>query len=173
VNLYDHPDGAILSADGEYRYRLWRTLTHPDQRTLDGDAAADDRTLAFVLLNPSTAEATTDDPTVRRCLGYADRWGFDRVEIGNLFAYRATDPDELYDVDDPVGPENDDHLRAIADVADLTVVGWGHYGGGFPDRVETVVAILGDCHALCETDAGQPRHPLYVPADVEPGRWSP
>lgn len=173
MNPYDSPGGAILSADGQYRYRLWRTLTHPDQRTLDGDHAADGGTVAFVLLNPSTADATTDDPTLRRCIGYAERWGFDRLEVGNLFAYRATDPDDLYAADDPVGPRNDEHLCDIGDAADLVVVGWGHYGGGFPHRLNAVVDLLGDDLAALDTTAtGQPVHPVRQPADLLPGDWS-
>lgn len=172
MNLYDSPDGAILSADGDYRYRLWRTLVHPDQTTLDGDSAADGGTVAFILLNPSTADADTNDPTLRRCIDYADRWDYARLEVGNLFAYRATDPDDLYEADDPVGPENDDHLEAIGTEADRIVVGWGHYGGGFPHRVEAVVELLDvELLALDTTDCGQPRHPLFVDGDVEPEPW--
>ncbi len=94
-------NGAVLSADGVYRYRLWRTWD------------ASKPTLAFLMLNPSTADATEDDPTIRRCLGFAKEWGYGSLVVVNLFALRSPNPDALRENDDPVGPENGEHLQIV------------------------------------------------------------
>lgn len=124
-------------------------------------------TVAFVMLNPSTADETDLDPTCRRCKGFAEDWGYGRLVVGNIFALRSTDPNQLYDHDDPVGPENDEHLRQICEEADLVVAAWGTHGD-FHDRGRAVAEMLPDLHALDTTKAGHPNHPLYQPADREP-----
>lgn len=147
---------AVASADGRYRYRLTRTWD------------ADRPTIAFVMLNPSTADASADDPTIRRCLGYATEWGYGSLLVGNLFAARATDPDRLAGLADPVGPENDEHLLAIHEAARRTVVAWGARGT-LRDRWRAVLDMLaGELVALDTTKGGQPVHPLYQPADALP-----
>src|SRR4028119_2392792 len=92
--------GAIFDPTRTYRYALWRTW----------DAARPP--VAFVLLNPSTADARRDDPTIRRCANFARTWGFGGLEVVNLFAFRATHPTDLKCAADPVGPQNDVHLHA-------------------------------------------------------------
>lgn len=144
--------GARFDATGTYRYYLWR----------EWDAAAP--TVTFVLLNPSTADAEHDDPTLRRCVGFARRWGCGRLELLNLFALRATSPAELRRAADPVGPENDTILRAARGVI---VVGWGNHGA-LHGRDREVLGLLGEVLVLGFTKQGQPRHPLYVRGD-----WSP
>jgi len=154
--LRDDRSSAVLSDDREYRYRLTRRWN------------AGEPTVAFVMLNPSTADATEDDPTIRRCIGYAREWGYGRLVVGNLFAVRETDPANLYDYFDPVGPENDRYLQKIADEADKVVAAWGA-NGGLGDRAEHVAEDLGvDFYALGTTQEGHPVHPLYQPADAEP-----
>ena len=96
---------AILSPCGRYRYRLERDL---------GAIGAMRGSVAFVMLNPSTADATTGDPTIRRCIGYARAWSYAKLIVGNAYAWRSTDPAGLWTADDPVGPENDQHLEQIA-----------------------------------------------------------
>ena len=105
--------GATFSADRRYRYRLWREW--------DRSRAV----VAFVMLNPSTADASRDDPTIRRCIGFARAWGFGGVEVANLFALRATDPRHLRGVPDPVGPRNARSLKLALAHASLVVVAWG------------------------------------------------
>jgi len=154
--------GAVISADRRYRYNLWRTWD--DTLPICG----------WVMLNPSTADEATLDPTLRRVLGYCRRWDYGGFTIRNLFALRATDPRELLDADDPIGPENDAWLRRLTTEVDLIVVGWGT--GRYPrlgSRWEHVAAILADTHPACLKTAkdGQPCHPLYQRADLDPKLW--
>ncbi len=144
---------ATFSDDRLYRYvltREWLTGEH---------------VVAFIMLNPSTADAQQDDPTIRRCIGFAQDWGFRRLVIGNLFAFRSTDPMELLRVDDPVGPDNDDFLTKIRREAHMTVCAWGNRGGyhGRGDIVKNQTARKRR-RAFGLTKTGQPRHPLYLRA---------
>jgi hypothetical protein len=132
---------------------------------------AEKPTLAFIMLNPSTADETDLDPTCRRCKGFAEDWGYGRLVVGNLFALRSTDPDQLYDHSDPVGPENDDHLQQICDEADMVVAAWGTHGD-LHDRGREVAAMLPELYALDTTKAGHPNHPLYQPAEQTPTEFS-
>lgn len=144
--------GALLDPTGTYRYHLWREW----DRTVP--------TVTFVLLNPSTADAERDDPTLRRCLGFARRWGFGRLELVNLFALRATSPAALRAHEDPVGPENDGILRQAAG-GGIVVIGWGNQGALF-GRDRAVLGLLGEVWVLGLTRQGQPRHPLYARGDA-------
>ncbi|MEH0110748.1 DUF1643 domain-containing protein [Tersicoccus sp. MR15.9] len=149
---------AVLSADGVYRYRLTRTW---------GEGS----TVLFVMLNPSTADHTVDDPTIRRCIGFARAWGHGSLTVANLYAYRATKPADLWRAADPVGPDCDEHLAQAAAAADRVIVAWGAHGR--PDRVAAVHALLGDrAEALKLTAAGAPGHPLYIRADTVPVPWA-
>lgn len=149
---------AVVSEDGLYRYRLSRRWGAGDQVT-------------FVLLNPSTADATQDDRTLRRCIGFARRWGYAGLNVVNLYAYRATDPKALWQAPDPVGPANDQYLQAAGASGDLLVAGWG--GHAKTQRVDEVMKIPGfdRIHYLRLTKSGQPRHPLYLSGDLTPTRW--
>lgn len=146
---------AIISDDGLYRYELRRVW--------------DDGTLVnFVMLNPSTADADRDDPTIRRCIGFAARWGYSGIVVTNLYAYRATRPRDLWLAADPVGPSNDSHLAAAVEGASV-VAAWGV--NARPDRVADVLARIrrtNEVSALGLTKDGHPRHPLYVRSDAEP-----
>lgn len=152
---------ADFSPCKRYRY----TLT----RTIDPDLVGDDpRTIAFIGLNPSTATANTDDPTVRRCIGYAAREGFGSFVMLNAFGYRATDPKDMKAQADPVGPGNDAAIARVAADADLVVIAWGTHGTHH-DRHDAVLALLdGYCKPVClgTTKAGLPKHPLYLRADA-------
>lgn len=147
------PSGADI--DGLYRYRLWR----------EWDAARP--SCLFVMLNPSTADASKDDPTIRRCLGFARSWGFGRLDVVNLYAYRATEPDELWNAADPIGPRNDVEIGAAMLEAHLIVAAWGANTGPTTGRDEVVLRHaprFRAIHHLGLTRGGFPRHPLYVPA---------
>lgn len=149
---------AVLSDDHQYRYRLERSWAEGDQVT-------------FVMLNPSTADANEDDPTLRRCVGFARAWGYAGLSIVNLYAYRATNPAELWRTSDPVGPDNDTYLRTAGVSGDLLVAAWG--GNAKSQRVQEVVSLPGfeRINYLRLTQAGQPSHPLYLPKDLTPTPW--
>lgn len=140
---------ARLSSCERYRYALGRIW----DRKLDA--------VMFVGLNPSTADQTNDDPTVRRCVQFASGWGFGSVILTNLFGYRSKDPRDLCEIDDPVGPENDDWLAYYANKAELVVVAWGARGD-LMERDAEVLSLLRDTKCLGTTKNGAPRHPLYL-----------
>jgi len=141
---------ARFSPCRRYRYLLTR-----------GDAGARDH-VVFVMLNPSTADARRNDPTITRCIGFADRLGCPRLSIVNLFALRATDPRRLYRARDPVGPDNDAAIAAAVRDATLVVAAWGNHGA-LHDRAAAVLRLLPAVHHFGLTRLGQPRHPLYLP----------
>ncbi|CDY79414.1 hypothetical protein BGLT_02195 [Caballeronia glathei] len=121
----------------------------------------------FLMLNPSTADATLDDPTIRRCRSFAAAWGMDGITVANLYALRSTDPAGLWLHADPIGPENDDHLYELAVTHGRVVCAWG--ANARADRVAAVVHLLRHAGAqltcLGTTKSGAPRHPLYVRGD--------
>jgi hypothetical protein len=120
------------------------------------------------MLNPSTADASNDDPTVRRCIGYAVEWSYGALVVGNLFALRSTDPERLYEHHDPVGPENDDHLRAMTESAETVIAAWGAHGNIRGRGREVATMLSPDLSALDTTKEGHPNHPLYQPPDAKP-----
>jgi hypothetical protein len=124
----------------------------------------------FVLLNPSTADESTDDPTVRRCIGFARSWGFGSVAIGNLFAFRSRSPATLASCSDPVGPGNDNWLIRLRDESSLTVAAWGNHGR-LLGRGAAVRGMFPGSQILGLTALDEPRHPLYVRSDVSPRPW--
>lgn len=156
--------GAILSACGTYRYHLWRRW-NPDLPTM-----------CWVMLNPSTADAQEDDPTIRRCIGFAKREGCGGISVRNVFALRATDPKELLKHRDPVGPENEEHLLSARNVSALTilVLGWGSIKS---PRLKWHYIKAANCllpqspYCLGTSKDGQPLHPLYLSADTELIKW--
>lgn len=127
--------------------------------------------ICFVMLNPSTADEIQDDPSVRRCIAYAKRWGFGSLTVANIFAWRSTDPKVLRTVEDPVGPENDAAIMAAVEDSDLTVMAWGNHGL-YLQRGERVFKMLEnagrDAYALTLTSAWEPAHPLYLSGSLEP-----
>ena len=147
--------GAVLSADGKYRYRLWRTIGPGPMGTV-----------VFVMLNPSTSDASADDPTICKCRGYARSWGFQRLEVVNLFAWRATNPKELPEVDDPIGPENDRAILGRCTGAEWVIAAWGSDKFATA-RARDVTRMLTGAgiylRCLRRSKDGNPWHPLYVP----------
>lgn len=145
-------NGAMFSPDQRYRYKLWRIWNN--QLPL----------LNFILLNPSTADAEKDDPTVYRCGQRARHLGYGGLLVTNVFAFRSTDPSRLYEVEDPVGPENDDAILTEARRAGMVICGWGK-PGRFMDRAFIVRVALHaagiQLYALGQNLDGTPKHPLY------------
>lgn len=151
---------AVFSPDRKYRYVLRR-------RFLTGRG-----TVNFIMLNPSTADETVDDPTIRRCIRFAQTWGYAELVVTNLFAFRATFPTDVWRQDDPVGPINDPELMAAARRADLVVAAWG-VDGAVHSRESHVRWLLRPIvlHHLGLTKGGHPKHPLYLRADTKPQPW--
>lgn len=149
--------GAYISQDGKYRYSLWRDWSNGQQTT----------TVAFVGLNPSTADAEQDDPTIRRCIGFAKAWGCNKLIMVNLFAFRATDPKEMKTAEDPEGPENLAVVKALEEHADLIVVAWGAHGS-FKEQDSRYISLFKNPHHLGLTKDGHPKHPLYLKLDTVP-----
>jgi hypothetical protein len=151
--------GAVFSRCRRYRYALHR-MWEPNLGVV-----------MFVGLNPSTADETMDDPTIRRCVAFARSWGFGSLCMTNLFAYRATQPADMLAQDDPVGPATDEYLLSIASVAGVVVAAWGVHGV-HRGRGDQVRAMLPRLHYLRLTKDGHPGHPLYLPASLAPVPWA-
>ena len=151
----------IFSADRMYRYTLWREWSDDLFRNRTNEGY-----VMFIGLNPSTADETQDDPTIRRCMGFVKRWGYLTLCMTNLFAFRATDPRKMKAHPKPIGDENDRWLVAVAREADLIVAAWG-VDGRFMARDEEVMKLLDDVQCLRVTKGGYPEHPLYIPYDTE------
>ena len=110
---------AVFSDCGRYRYSLSRQWVFPQNRA--------PRTVTFIMLNPSTADETKDDPTIRRCVGFAQAWGFERLEIVNLFAWRSPYPDDLLKSPEPVGHANDVAIKIAAGNGEIVIGAWGSH----------------------------------------------
>lgn len=156
--------GATISDCGLYRYHLWRMW----------DECLP--TMIFVMQNPSTADANDDDPTIRKCLGYARRDGFGSISVRNVFALRATDERELLTHPDPVGSLNEENLLACRNVSMMTrlVVAWGnrlhkrlnrHY-----QNAANICAMQG-AYCLGTNKSGEPKHPLFLHGDTPIVAW--
>ena len=156
-NLLLGGSAAVFSASRAYRYRLSRTWGDPASR------------LVWIMLNPSTADALADDPTIRRCTGFSKAWGFGGLVVVNLFALRATDPRELAAHARPAGRANDQFIGEAADGAALVVAAWGAHPAA-ADRAGQVTRLVTgegiDLMCLGVTKAGHPKHPLYVRKDA-------
>jgi hypothetical protein len=154
---------AVISDDRKYRYLLSRppVSKYPDKGTA-----------LFIMLNPSTADAELDDPTIRRCRGFAEHWGCNGIVVANLYALRATNPKELWSSDDPVGGLNDMYLRNLAKEYETVVFAFG--GNAKLDRVKQVYEIFKNRYILClgVTKDGMPKHPLYLKGDTPLIPWS-
>lgn len=155
----DMEKSAVFSEDEKYRYALGRVWNEGGKGRC-----------VFCMLNPSTADAMIEDPTVRRCMLFARRWGFRELHVINIFALRSTDPDRLREPGDPIGPENDEYIRRIGYEADLIVAAWGVHGSIMGRGRDVQTRLLGqrELHCLGVTGDGNPRHPLYIRGDTAP-----
>ena len=154
--------GATFSKDGLYRYRLWR----------DWDLLS--YYVLFIMLNPSTADETVNDPTIERCERRVRALGYGGFSACNLFAYKSTDPKALKTVDDPIGPDNDLFLRRELRKADLVICAWGKMGK-MQGRQDSVLKIIEESghkpRVLFLNKDGTPKHPLYVSYDEPVKDW--
>lgn len=156
--LFKYRADAHLSECGKYRYWLSRVWNEALPLT------------CWIMLNPSTADATEDDPTIRRCMKFAQKWGAGGIYVVNLFALRSTDPKLLAQSLDPIGLDNDRCIMCGCAVWLAVVAAWG-VNGVFMGRDRQVTQMLAECgvqlKCLGVTKHGHPRHPLYVPSAQE------
>ena len=158
---------AVISPCGKYRYRL--------EREGAGMGAT-----AVIMVNPSTADASQDDATIRKLRGFGERNSWGRIIVGNLFAYRATDVRELGKVPDPIGPENDAHLRQILSEADIAVFAWGpvskqpKYERGRWAQVRAIAREtgIGTYSIGSPAKCGHPKHPLMLAYSTPIIEWN-
>lgn len=148
---------AAFSPCRKYRYALWQRWAAGPQ-------------INFVLLYPSIADDAQADKTIRRCVGFAQTWGYGALVVGNPFALRATSRLALKSAGDPVGEDNDAWQLRLQVESQRTVAAWGSFGI-YRERGVQVRALLVEPWTLGFTDHGEPRHPLYCPAHVLPVRW--
>jgi hypothetical protein len=150
--------GAIFSECRRYRYVLWRTWEKTKKAHI-----------AFIGLNPSTANETVDDPTIRRCIEYSKELGFGGMFMLNIFAFRATDPKVMKAESDPVGADNDYWLRKICCeyTDDLVIAQWGNHGV-HRGRSTEVRRLVPQLHCFGITQIGEPKHILYQPYGIKP-----
>jgi hypothetical protein len=154
----------IFSPCRTYRYVLWREwdMTNPSYLNVIG-------------LNPSTADESVDDPTIRKCVGFAKRFGFGALCMTNLFAYRATDPDVMKVAEDPEGPMNNDHIIQSFKGAGLAIAAWGVHGAFRRRDIEVLELFYWtklNLHCLRRNRDGSPGHPLYIPYTAKPLLYS-
>ena len=145
---------ANFSTCRKYRYSLSRIWDKQKKFVL------------FIGLNPSTADEEVDDPTIRRCSGYAQKWGYGGFIMVNLFAYRTTLPSNLKKVKYPVGRDNDKYIVKLSEKADITIAAWGNNGNLYR-RDKQVMSLVPNLMCLRVNKSGQPAHPLYLNKDLK------
>lgn len=145
---------AQFSDDRKYRYALWRIWDNSKPHVL------------FIGLNPSTADETKNDPTIRRCIQFAMDWGYGGICMANLFAFRATDPKIMKQSIEPIGPENNMWLITLNQGTCLTIAAWG-INGNYLGRDKDVIKLLPNMWCLGTTKNGYPKHPLYLRKDTQ------
>ena len=147
--------GAIISDCEKYRYSLWRIWDKEKP------------IFTFIGLNPSTADHIQDDRTITRCINFAKSWGGGGIYMANLFAYRATDPQEMMSQEDPIGPDNDAYLNQLATESQKLIACWGN-DGAFNERSTFVKHLLKDkLYYLKLNKSGEPGHPLYIHSSAQ------
>lgn len=151
---------AEISECGQYRYVLTRKIP---------SILRWNRPALFIMLNPSTADAVQDDPTIRRCVGFATREGCTELTVVNLFALRATDPKMLLNHPDPIGPYNDRRIEEQVKkhrTTGIIIAAWGQHPMA-NDRAYEILKKYSPIQCLGTTKNGYPRHPLYLKKDAE------
>lgn len=153
--------GAIISDCELYRYSLWRIWDDSKPNVM------------FIMLNPSIADYNIDDPTIRRCIGFAKSWGYGGLYVGNLFAYRSTKPNGLFEAIDPIGEKNDYHLSNMNQQCELAICAWGNQK--IIDKINSNHKPLSNIniplHYIELSNNGTPKHPLYLRGNLQPKKY--
>ncbi len=156
---------AYISECEKYRYQLYRRWDESLPMVM------------FLMLNPSTADANIDDPTIRRCIAFARSWGFGGLYVGNLFAFRSTDPKEILKCEEPIGSDNSLHLKKMASKCELIVCAWGNspivdkLGKRFGSDYLPLKGLTNLRYLELSND-GTPKHPLYLKGDLIPQEFN-
>ena len=146
---------AILSEDRKYRYVLSRIWDKSKP------------TVMFIGLNPSTADETQNDPTVNKCINFAKSWGYGGIYMLNLFAFRATQPEDMFKSENPIGKENNEYIKKYSKICDKVICAWGN-DGNYKNRSKEVLEMLDNIYYIKLNKTGEPAHPLYLKSDLIP-----
>ena len=148
--------GAVIT--GDYRYLLWR----------EWDSNL--KTISFIMLNPSRADAEINDPTITRCINFAKSWSYGRLEVVNLFAYRTSKPSLLKQANQPIGKNNDRYILESVEGSDQVILAWGNHGTWQQQDLYVLQLLKTHKHlySLGITKKGCPRHPLYLRSTIKP-----
>jgi|SRR5688572_18446770 len=155
---------ATFSQDRVYRYELGRVLS---------GVRYPDRLIVWIMLNPSTADEFKEDPTIRRVISFSAKWGFGKIMILNMFAFRSPIARKLVGHPDPVGPDNDYYILKHSLDAHLIVVGWGNWGRLHQRSTQIRKLLPFPLSCLGVTASGHPKHPLYLPNESRLEVWRP
>ena len=148
---------AVIDSTGQYRYLLSRDWGLFGQSNLQ---------IAWIMLNPSIADAHIDDPTIRRCKAFSELWGYGRLVVVNLYALRSPEPKKLLTHTDPLGPQNEEYIRMAVRESQLVVAAWGAFKLGVPQSIKPILRS-NNLWCLGTTKYGHPKHPLYVKSSTQ------
>ena len=148
----------MFSPCRKYRYTLWRIWEDKKPYVM------------FIGLNPSIADDSIDDPTIRKCINYCKSWGFGGLYMLNLFSYISTDPDKIKDIQNPIGKENDSWLLKISKNATIVIAAWGNHGH-LNQRSDDILNLIPNMHCLKVNKTGYPAHPLYQKSNLKPIKY--
>lgn len=165
ANLFEEDiRGACISEDKQYRYYLYRIWDSSKPLVM------------WIMLNPSTADAKVDDPTIRRCINFSKSWGYGGLYVVNLFAYRATNPLELTNTKDPIGPLNkgiiDNTFHHVIEDGGKVICAWGN--ANLVDKLLANHPAYKPLEGICKlyflemSNSGHPKHPLYLKGSLLP-----
>lgn len=179
----DYPrHGAVISDDQLYRFVLTRWFDEELKLGANRERENADRHLPFIMHNSSTADGLRDDHSIRKCCGFAERFGYGGIVVGNLYGYRARDPNALFTLKDPVGADNDLWLARIfarLPTGGSVICAWGSLKApGKAERIRTVVRMAEDAGVVLKAldvslVTGEPNHPLMLAYDLKPIVWRP
>lgn len=143
---------AIISSDGKYRYQLSRIWDEEKSKVL------------FIMLNPSTADADVDDQTIRRVINFAKSWGYGGLFVGNLYAYRSTEPKDLRFTNNPIGEDNIQHVKNLIGLSERVIYAWGN-NQKEPDWLCNLVKTP---YCIDISKNGIPKHPMLLKKELLP-----
>ena len=149
-----HKD-AKFSSCRRYRYALWRIWDFSKPSAM------------FIGLNPSTADETKDDPTIRRCINFAKSWDYGGIYVTNLFAYRSNSPNKMKIQSNPIGDENDKWIKKLSQKSGVIIAAWGNDGSHL-NRSRIIECKIPNLKCIKKNKSGQPSHPLYLKSNLKP-----